>query len=246
MSCERQSLSTLPNSSSLQVALLTARYQVLTPLHPTPPHMPSLCFILPHPIPLYHSGSFAVSWGGRECWRVTTDEHGWECPNQYSLILFGGFCPVNPFKRVDVQSLNLVWGYRGLGTFGCSLQEFLVRLREFIVDLLWWDEDGCRGATVEVGIVTSSLVRNSKHPVDVIVSGVESGGPDSNCQLIHLVLRNLFDSGECPLLAQRDTERIHGVENFRCSTTSLQVERDGAVHLVCKVIPRKCRLTNNE
>ena len=110
-------------------------------------------------------------------------------------------------------------------------------LRELIVSLLWWDEDGCRSATVEVGIMTGSLVRNVKHPVDVIVSGVESGGPDLNCQLIHLVLCDLFDSGECPLLAQHDTKRTHGIEHFRCSTTSLQVERDGVVHLVCKVIP---------
>ena len=69
---------------------------------------------------------------------------------------------------------------------------------------------------------------------------------DSILQVIHLALRDLFNRGESPLLGQCDPEGTHGIEGLYRSTTSLQIERDGTVHLVGEVIPRERCLADDK
>ena len=137
-------------------------------------------------------------------------------------------------------------GYWGLRAFSRSPQELLIRLWELVLSLSWRDEDCCCSAAVEKGVVSHPLVRDSKHPVDVVVGGMEVRRFDSILQVIHLVLCNALESGEGPLLGQGNSRGAHGIEGFHGSTTSLQVKRYWTVHLVSKVVPRERHLADDK
>ena len=122
-----------------------------------------------------------------------------------------------------MQLLNLVRSYRSLRSFGRLPQKFLVRLRELEIGLVWWEEDGGCCSTVKVRIVVCSLIRDTKHSVNIIVSSMEVGALDSGRQIVPLVLCDCLDSGECPLLTQCDTKGAHRVEGLYRSATRLQV-----------------------
>ena len=66
-------------------------------------------------------------------------------------------------------------------------------------------------------------MRDVKHSVNIIVSGVEVGVLDFVHQFLHLVLRDCLDSGECPLLTQCDTKGAHRIQGLHRSATGLQV-----------------------
>ena len=99
-----------------------------------------------------------------------------------------------------MELLDFVWGYWRLRAFNLFLQEPFVRPREPVVCFAGGDKDSRCSAAVEVGIVTCSLVRGSKHSVDIILDGMEVRRFDSIHQDVHLVLRDLLDSSEGPLL----------------------------------------------
>ena len=145
-----------------------------------------------------------------------------------------------------MQLLDLARSYWGLCAFGRSLQELPIRLGELIFGFCWRDKDCCCSATVEMGIMSHPLVQDSKHPVDVVVDGMEACCFDSIYQVVHLVFHDVLDSGEGPLLGQDNSESTHSIKGFHHSTTSLQVGLDGTVHLISETVPRERCLADNK
>ena len=84
-------------------------------------------------------------------------------------------------------------------------------------------EDGGCCSTVKVRVVVCSLMQDTKHSVNIIVSSMKVGALDSVHQIVHLVLRDCLDSGECPLSTQCNTKGAHRIEGLHCSATRLQV-----------------------
>ena len=89
---------------------------------------------------------------------------------------------------VGMQFLNLVRSYWGLCSFCCLPQKPPACPRELGIGLVWWEEDSGCCSTVKMRVVVCSLMRDTKHSVNIIVSGVEVGVLDSVRQIVHLVL----------------------------------------------------------
>ena len=74
-----------------------------------------------------------------------------------------------------------------------------------------------------LGIVLCLLMRDAKHSVGIIVSGVEVGTLDSVRQIVHLVPRDVLNSVGGPTLIHCHPNSTHHIRGLHRSATGLQV-----------------------